>query len=297
MIRHILALLVLLVAAIAPASAQTPVRICVPVAGSTTQSCQDVSAANPLPVTGGGGGGGGAVTIADGADVTLGAMADAVCGSATGTCTVEALLKFLNSQSLLPLPQGGAIGSTGDAQCPTATSNCTLEALIKFLNVQATSAIPAGSNPIGITTTDQRNPGTSDLVHAAQQGTWVMSLGSTGGATQYHLANATTASNNSTLISTGAHTLTMAFTGNTSGALGFLKLYDLAGAPTCSSATGLKHVYPIPFSASNAGGFVIPIPIVGEAYALGIGFCVTGGQSDTDNSNGPAGISIEADYK
>ncbi len=45
----------------------------------------------------GGGGGGTAVTIADGASVTLGAKADAACGTATGTCTEIALLKYLNA--------------------------------------------------------------------------------------------------------------------------------------------------------------------------------------------------------
>lgn len=39
----------------------------------------------------------GAVTVADGADATLGAKADSVCGTATGTCTLQALIKFLNS--------------------------------------------------------------------------------------------------------------------------------------------------------------------------------------------------------
>jgi hypothetical protein len=45
----------------------------------------------------GGGGGGTAVTIADGASVTLGAKADAVCSSSTGTCTLNALVKYLNA--------------------------------------------------------------------------------------------------------------------------------------------------------------------------------------------------------
>lgn len=272
---------------------------CITSAGTTTVNMVGGSG---LPTgTGGGGGGsggGGAITAANGAIVTLGTITDPSCDPSAGACTQMGIDAFIAAQSKLPLPQGGAIGSTGDAQCPTATSNCTLDALLKFLNVQATSGLPSSiGTRIGVTQTDQTTPGTTDLVHAAQQGTWTMSLGSTGGATPYHLANATTASNNSTLISTGAHTLLTLFAGNTSGALGYLKIYDLAGAPTCSSATGLKHVYPIPFSAANAGGFVIPIPVAGEAYALGLGFCVTSGQSDTDNSNGPAAISIEASYK
>lgn len=59
-----------------------------------------VSSSTPMPVTcqsGCTGLGGGAVTEADGANVTLGAKADSVCGTATGTCTISALLKYLNS--------------------------------------------------------------------------------------------------------------------------------------------------------------------------------------------------------
>ena len=45
---------------------------------------------------------------------------------------------------------------------------------------------------------------------------------------------------------------------------------------------------------------VRPIPL-GETYLNGIGFCVVGGGSDTDNSNGPAtgatGVWIEASFK
>lgn len=48
---------------------------------------------------GGGAGGGGAVTVADGADVTQGAKADSVCGTSTGTCTIAALIKYLNTQA------------------------------------------------------------------------------------------------------------------------------------------------------------------------------------------------------
>ncbi len=43
------------------------------------------------------GGSAGAVSIADGASVTLGAKADATCGTATGTCSEIALLKYLNA--------------------------------------------------------------------------------------------------------------------------------------------------------------------------------------------------------
>lgn len=64
--------------------------------------------------TSSGGGGGGAVTIADGADVTQGAKADSVCGTATGTCSVSALLKYIANAVSSQIAAGTAyIGQIG----------------------------------------------------------------------------------------------------------------------------------------------------------------------------------------
>ncbi len=70
-------------------------------------------------VAGGGGGGGGASTIADAADVTQGALADAACATDNGTCTAQALAKrtnqrltTLNSTLGSPFQAGGSIGNT-----------------------------------------------------------------------------------------------------------------------------------------------------------------------------------------
>jgi hypothetical protein len=109
----------------------------------------------------------------------------------------------------------------------------------------------------------------------------------------YHLSGGTTASTNSNLIATGPGVLCKLVAISTSATLAYLKVYDLAAAPTCSSATGLKHVYPISASATGAG-FVSVDPLQGERYLLGIGFCVTGGGGDTDNTNAPTGVYIEA---
>jgi len=70
--------------------------------------------------------------IADGNDVTLGAKADSVCGTSTGTCSLQALVKYLNAQlvtlngtALTPVPFpinitptdcSGTITSGGTAQ-------------------------------------------------------------------------------------------------------------------------------------------------------------------------------------
>jgi hypothetical protein len=70
---------------------------------------------------GGSGGGGGAITaasgsyasgsISSGAMVDLGAQADAACGTATGTCSLIALMKFNNSSTAGPIPAQTGIGN------------------------------------------------------------------------------------------------------------------------------------------------------------------------------------------
>ncbi len=113
----------------------------------------------------------------------------------------------------------------------------------------------------------------------------------------YHLSGGTTASNNASSVKAAAGTLCDGIVVNTSASLAYLKIYDSATPPTCSSATGLKHVYPIPYGPSNIGAGVGPSHAMGETYLNGIAFCVTGGGADTDNSNAPAGIFVEIAYK
>lgn len=65
----------------------------------------------------------GAVTIADGADVTQGAKADAACSTGTGTCTVVALLKWFNSAIAALNVAGSAAPTNGTVvQCLTQTT-------------------------------------------------------------------------------------------------------------------------------------------------------------------------------
>lgn len=78
---------------------------------------------------------------------------------------------------------------------------------------------------------------------------------------------------------------------NTTTTIYYLRLYNTAGAPTCSSATGFIRSIPIPpaSSAGGAGG-AIRIAAVPVAYATGIGYCLTGGSSSTDNTNAATGV-------
>lgn len=82
---------------------------------------------------------------------------------------------------------------------------------------------------------------------------------------------------------------------NTTATLYFLRLYNLASAPTCSSATGFVRTVPLPASATGAG-VVIPQD-VGEGFATGIGFCLTGGGASTDNTSAATGVYLTLLYK
>jgi hypothetical protein len=124
-----------------------------------------------------------------------------------------------------------------------------------------------------------------------------LAVATTGGGTPYTFV--TTASTNSQSIKASAGTLTDIQAFNTTTTISFLRLYDSAGAPTCSSATGFINSYPIPpaGSAGLVGGFAIPLGAFGKAFVNGLGFCVTGGGSSTDASPAQAGIYINGDYK
>lgn len=169
----------------ASASAQTRVII----QNGTTP----VATGNPFPVTcisGCSGGSGGAVTIADGADVTQGAIADAA-STAGGTGTVNAHMRFLTSVAFATstnqtsqITQETAIntvlGLQADAACATDNGVCTSIALFKRSNQQRTSILAAigtpmqqtggtvglvaGSAIIGNVRIDQTTPGTTNGV-------------------------------------------------------------------------------------------------------------------------------------
>lgn len=71
-----------------------------------------VSALNPIPTSGGGGGGGGPVTIANGADVTQGAVADAaVSTDANGTISAKLRGVIVNLVALLARLPAALTGS------------------------------------------------------------------------------------------------------------------------------------------------------------------------------------------
>jgi len=80
---------------------------------------------------------------------------------------------------------------------------------------------------------------------------------------------------------------------NTSGTLAYVRMYNLGGTPTCSSATGFVESIPIPASTTGAG--IVDI-LSAFPYSAGVAYCVTGGAGNADNTAPPAGVFITIAY-
>jgi hypothetical protein len=81
---------------------------------------------------------------------------------------------------------------------------------------------------------------------------------------------------------------------NTTSTTGMdLRFYDVTGIPSCGSSVGVVWNIPVPTAATAAdvGGISIPIPAV-MTFQRGIGVCLTGAVSDTDNSNAATGVQV-----
>jgi len=74
---------------------------------------------------------------------------------------------------------------------------------------------------------------------------------------------------------------------NTTNTAYYLRMYNLASAPTCSSATGFVETIPIFANLPNGRATTSP-----QGYSAGIGFCLTGGGSSTDNTAAATGVYI-----
>lgn len=107
---------------------------------------------------------------------------------------------------------------------------------------------------------------------------------------------AAAASTNSTSVKGGAGNVYGIRVFNTTSTIYYLRMYNSSSAPTCSSATGFIETIPIPHAAGAGGGAVIA-QANGQSYTTGIGFCVTGGSSSTDNTNAATGVFVTILYK
>lgn len=249
-----------------------------------------------------GGAGGGAVTVADGADATQGAIADAaVVTDAVGTLNahLRGLLVVLLrafalgtplrvdptgsttqpiSAAALPLPSGAATAAKqpalGTAGAPSAD----------VITIQGTGAGTA----VNITGTVSVFSGAID---ASQAGTWTVQPGNTqnttpwlvtqvpttsGGCTIYRLLSA--ASTNGNNIKGSAGQMYGFVITNTSASMKFVKLYNKATAPTVGTDTPVMTLA-IPATSTITSN----IP-TGAAFSLGIGIGITGAVGDSDTT-------------
>lgn len=101
------------------------------------------------------------------------------------------------------------------------------------------------------------------------------------------------ASNNSTLVYGENSLLKTIIVINTTATQYYLKIYNKRTAPTCGTDTPVLRI-PIP-QVANGGG-VVEIATEDMKFPLGIGFCLTGGLADNDNSNAATGIAINFGY-
>lgn len=114
-----------------------------------------------------------------------------------------------------------------------------------------------------------------------------------GGSNTCYIPSAATT--NATLCKNAPGTIYSISVINTTSALYYLRLYNLAVAPTCSSAIGFIESIPVPHNTGTGGGFVRPDP-VGRSYGTGIGFCLTAGASNNDNVAAAAGLYVSIGY-
>jgi len=87
-------------------------------------------------------------------------------------------------------------------------------------------------------------------------------------------------------------------TTNTTTTIYYLRMYNLASAPTCSSATGFVESIPIPpaGAAGQAGGRE-RIQNIGQAFTTGISYCITASSGSTANDAAAAGVFVTILYK
>lgn len=99
----------------------------------------------------------------------------------------------------------------------------------------------------------------------------------TGGSTTYLLISA--ASTNSTLISTGSHTLYAINAYNNGATAAYVKIYNKSTAPAIGTDTPIKVVM-----LPAGGGSNIVLPPQGDVVVSGLGIGITGGAANSDTT-------------
>lgn len=175
--------------------------------------------------------------------------------------------------------------------------------------VAISSPLPAGAAVIGIATTDQTTPGTTDLVHAkncdtttattcatVKAGSTAPAAGNTAVITDTRpnstIGGITTAALLQSNLVNGAgvvRQINVTFGASVSPNNGYVRLYDAGtGFAGCNSATGI-----IARAAIN-NGFALK---VNRTYSSGLSICISGATSDTDTTATVANIAYDVEYQ
>lgn len=190
-------------------------------------------------------------------------------GAASGDATIIAPLGSKVSASGVSVTIASDQAAVAVKQTTAANLNATVVGTGTFADQ---STLQAGSAIVGKFGIDQTTPGTSNAVQGVP--------GTSNGLLMSSVISLATTNTN--LVSTAAaHNLYYIGLFNNSTAIGYLKLYDTATAPTCGSGTPVKRIM-IPGN-TNGAGVVLTMPS-GLSFASGIGFCLTGAIGDSDTT-------------
>lgn len=242
---------------------------------------QRVSAPDTALQTAGGGGGGGAVTVADGADVTQGAVADAaVTGDVNGS--VSAKLRGLSKIFNDVWDSVNHRLKSGIADGANVAEGATTDAAVTGDNNGSVSAKLRGLSKIFVDVWDSTN-------HFFAVN---LKTSTSGGSTPFHALSA--ASNNATSVKASAGQVYGITISNTNAAARFFKLYNKASAPAPATDNALIVLtIQIPPNATVVHAFP-----EGMVFSTGIAFAAVVNISDTDNTSiGASDLSMDLRYK
>lgn len=199
-------------------------------------------------------------------------------------------------------------GANADAASATGSISAKLR-FIASTGIPITGTVTVGSHNVTNAGTFAVQPAANSTINVNQ---WNSASVASPDANSYILASgaatATTtagtatcyitsgASTNSTSCKASAGNLYEIHVTNTTTTNYFLRVYNASSAPTCSSATGFVETVPALGAAAN-GGVNGRINTPPQAYSTGIGFCLTGGGSSTDNTNAATGVYVTLLYK
>lgn len=199
-------------------------------------------------------------------------------------------------------------GANADAASATGSISAKLR-FIASTGIPITGTVTVGSHNVTNAGTFAVQPAANSSVNLNQiNGASVASpdansyMLASGAATATTTAGTATcyitsgASTNATNCKASAGNLYEIHVTNTTTTNYFLRVYNLSSAPTCSSSSGFVETVPALGAAAN-GGVNGRINTPPQAYSTGIGFCLTGGGSSTDNTNAATGVYVTLLYK